>query len=1105
MSTIKTTVAKKVTAGAVSFAMALSLVGGAVAPASAQTAAELQAQISSLLATIAALQSQLGTLSGGSTTSGSGYQFTRSLTVGDTGTDVMELQKLLNRDAATQVATSGAGSPGNETSYFGPATKAAVVKFQNKYASEVLAPVGLAAGTGFFGSSTRAKANMLNAGSGSNNGGGTVVVPNGSTVNVSLSADSPSSKAIVAGQAIADLAHFTFTNTSNTEASVTKLMLDRTGISNDDTLTNVYLYNGAVRLTDSATVSSGVVTLSSSAGLFKIPAGTSKTISVRADIKTGTSGQIVGVSLKSVESNVAVSASFPIAGNSQSIADADLATVDFNATTLPASSTVAPQNDYVVWQNTVSVGTRAVDLKSLALRNVGSINNTSDIVNLKLYVDGVMAGSAVANLTSDGYVTFDLTSNPVRLNTGGRVLKVTGDIVGGSTRTFQFQLRQASDAMLVDSQIGQPVLATANSATFSARSATTATIDGGTVSVSLSNSSQVESVTVDSTNVKWATYEFRASGEDVKIENLSVKADTSVATVAGLDNGKVFVNGVQVGSTKDLTEEDAVNFTFGSSFIVKAGTTATVDIYADAKKTNAASYSAGTTVTVSIVAGSSNGQGQNSLTTISVPGSDIAGNTITLSSSTLAITKSSGYGDQTMIAGTNGAKVGSFVLSAGSAEGINVNTITVNLSAAEYASITNLKLMSNGAQVGTVKVTPSSANSFSVNFNVAKSATKTLELYADILSGADDGPWTANVAASGTSDTNGNSVSASAVDLQTITLGTGSLSASVGAADPSSTNVVAGTDNVKVGQFRFSAANTSYMVRELKVKVPNGAATSTSAVVLKYKDASGAEKTASQTLTIGSEANATATFTGLEFFVPANDDANVDVYVNLPLLASSGASGAAVSVDLDYNEGFRAYTSSNSQITSVGAADLSANGTFYVRKSIPTFAKQTLSSTPTTGVALYKFTVSADAKNSIEWKKLSFTVATSGVTVSDMYLRDVSGSVDVNDVAANATSAGVVSVYAGTSANDDVEQIGAGSSKTYELRGTVVGWGNDGDSIVINFTEDSSAVANAASGSVSGNMIWSDRSATSHTTATSDWTNGYLVKDLTNDVQSYSK
>ena len=97
-----------------------------------------------------------GSTSGGSSTGG--INLTRDLFPGSQGADVRSLQQYLNSKGFT-LANSGAGSPGNETTYYGSLTAAAVRRFQETHFQEILSPKGYSSGTGICGPSTRSYIN----------------------------------------------------------------------------------------------------------------------------------------------------------------------------------------------------------------------------------------------------------------------------------------------------------------------------------------------------------------------------------------------------------------------------------------------------------------------------------------------------------------------------------------------------------------------------------------------------------------------------------------------------------------------------------------------------------------------------------------------------------------------------------------------------------------------------------------------------------------------------------------------------------------------------------------------------------------------------------
>ncbi|MBC7982176.1 peptidoglycan-binding protein [Candidatus Parcubacteria bacterium] len=78
------------------------------------------------------------------------YIFIKNLTLKSRGSEVVKLQQFLNNNGY-MVALKGAGSPGFESNYFGPATRRALARFQ---ADNDITP-----SVGFFGSITREKLN----------------------------------------------------------------------------------------------------------------------------------------------------------------------------------------------------------------------------------------------------------------------------------------------------------------------------------------------------------------------------------------------------------------------------------------------------------------------------------------------------------------------------------------------------------------------------------------------------------------------------------------------------------------------------------------------------------------------------------------------------------------------------------------------------------------------------------------------------------------------------------------------------------------------------------------------------------------------------------
>jgi len=572
------------------------------------------------------------------------------------------------------------------TGYFGKLTLAAVKAFQTNHALTADGLVGkgtkAAITTGSTGTTTGTTTSDL-CPNGMTLASNCVTAPNGTVVStgplsVTLSTDNPAAGTIIVGQATADLAHFNFTGNGTLSA----ITLQRSGISDQSTLSNVYLYDGVTRLTDGYSFNNaGVLTMSG----LNIPVSGSKVLSVRADVWSSfvsnvqqNSAYSIAVALTSYTVTGGTANVVSLKGNDMYVASGtSLGSATFNGLNgVSGTPKVNPGVvSYPLWSAPMNIGTRSLLMKSISFRVIGSAP-TDAIANAKLYKDGVAVGNAGTMVTINGstYVAFDMSAAPVELTTGSHTLDLRADIQKGSARTIQISLQQASDLMIYDSQIGVNVAAGVSSVTWSqATTAASIEINQGTVSVAIDPTFQsMTKITGGASNVTIAKFKLHAYGEDVKMNTLNFLPFTSTGN--GLQNVTAYFNGSQVGSqVANWSAAGVVALTPGSQMIVPAGVDSYLEIKADLRTTASVNYTSGT-LSASLQA--SSGEGMTSHNSVALAAT--TGNTLTIQTGLLAVGSNSNYSSQVMNSNTQNVKVGSYTLqNQSTSESVRVTSMRV--------------------------------------------------------------------------------------------------------------------------------------------------------------------------------------------------------------------------------------------------------------------------------------------------------------------------------------------------------------------------------------------------------------------------------------------
>ena len=389
-----------------------------------------------------------------------------------------------------------------------------------------------------------------------------------------------------------------------------------------------------------------------------------------------------------------------------------------------------------------------------------------------------------------------------------------------------------------------------------------------------------------------------------------------------------------------------------------------------------------------------------------------------------------------------------------------------------------------------------STKTLTAKVNLLNTATATQFMALDVLPSAD-------IIAE---DDDANTITASGGQLNLATahspeitiLTSGDLTAS-SEGNPDEDILVSGATEQLVSKYRFHAIDEDWNVKKLTITNDlagdfGDAPVLTSAIskiVIKYPDVNGVQQTKESSLTGTGQAK----FAGLNFFVPAGEDAFLEVYVNVntKALVGESLSGKTFRVGLK-NTGndittFEAIGQSSSTNLNFADANPTAKVTnsanvdnFVVRKSVPTFANVSASTSLANGErTLQSFSVTADAAGSVAFGRIVFDVVLSdsdaggeldldefkmyrgGTLVTAANIYDAGGDIGVGGGTINSASESVIVSF------NEEESVAAGSSQTYSLKATVLGTETD-DSIdtKISIGDENTAIAGVLGTSVCG-------------------------------------
>lgn len=1057
----------------------------------------------------------------------------------------------------------------------------------------------------------------------------------------------PGATTIISGSTDQEIACFNFDTDSAEGFNVKSITLTNNGTASNDEVSNFVLKDGATVIGKNTGTfgTGGTVTIDMSEKPYFLDKSKSKNLCVSADIKGGIT------TTKTVILQIAESKHVVAAGDSskaQVIVTKDNATpftaqssqtmsigqgtltVAMNTATSPVAAGLidgVTHNKLAAYKFTAG-STEGALVTRLRLSVSGTGVTATDLSNFELYTYDETTGKETMVGASQGMsgttVTFEDTSSGLFEVAAGKNVIVHayadvntsaawGDVVAvyiGATN---------SNLIVKAKGVKSGEFVPASGITLSSVDQTDSGVidftnsNQGTLVVSLDNASAAAtSVSKGSTGVNFATYKLYATGEDVSVTSIIVRAYNSDGNTNSTASGtNDFVNvklwdvsgatPVQIGQTVATPSSGASTFSF--SLTVPKDGYKLLKVTADVPTNSSASYLHFRLPGAGTIADDITSTGSKSGVDLTETGS-ANGRTMTVAAPTITVSWGSTPVAQSIVSSAQGVTVANLQLTAGQYEDVKVTSIKVsadddaiitNTSSAD-SSVSNLKLVdATGKQYGVTKNltsgTPDSVTFDGItDLTITKGQTKTL--YVKVNVDGTSGTYyfgstsTADIVGSGATSGNSATITGTGQGKGMTLVSSATIAFALDASSAATSVVAVGASGTgtEVSMLTVSADASFEDVDLTKLVFLYEAVSGDNAIAafgdnglkLYVKKNNGTETLVGSTSFVSTTgAYNTATFNLADGALRVGKDDTVLLIVKAVLNGTETGAASASSPMLQFGDGTVAETSfvtakgvssgSELAVGSInGSSNISIDGNDKVLyRSAPTFTFVSLGSTTLTNAAendVYKFKIKAASTGNVAIKQLkfdidlvdnisvapnnaavmtagAFKVYRNGEEISSTVLKlqnQVGATVRATNTFSSTTGQSLYLTWLGT--NEEV--IAAGQENTYTIKATLNGFTVDQDDdyvrlrlansqytsemavatdlyylsaksglgggvdvvVLSNSTQSTTSTASMA------DIIWSDRSAASHSaatgtyvggtaTSTGDWFNGYYVTD----------